>query len=112
MAQIVRLPPTHLLPVLLLCACARVTAPDPGTLDCTGLSREIARAEAEQNDPLIEKIAEMPVDLVTAIAMPWRLGDGVLPDEDPIRLSDLRHTRETRGCAGAPSAPASHGARP
>lgn len=99
-----RLQPT-LLAVLLLGACARVDAPAPGALDCAGLNREIARGEREQNDPLIEKIAEMPVDLVTAIAMPWRLGNDLLPDEDPIRLGNLRETRKVRGCPGGSDLP-------
>lgn len=70
-------------------------------LTCDQLSTAIAESEREQNDPLIEKIAEMPVDLLSAFILPGSLAQGVMPAEDPIRLSDMRARRTALGCAEA-----------
>jgi hypothetical protein len=92
---------------LLLAGCASYTPRPVTSLDCREMAAGIQRGEAEQNDRLIDKIAEMPVDLVSALTQPWTLGRGVLPDEDPIRLQDLKARYARMDCARLTATPPS-----
>ncbi|MBK1666686.1 hypothetical protein CKO28_01330 [Rhodovibrio sodomensis] len=83
--------------VLLLASCAgRPDAPAPATLSCPDLAAAIEAGWREQNDSVLAKVGEMYVDLAWVFIRPDHLNAGVLPDEDPIRLSALRQEAKKR----------------